>query len=85
MNRYTIFGVCQKTGRTHTVAPREPIPCFALNEDSVLLARLQAMKPLANMNPDRMEVVVRANNDIDIRFRDTHNVLLILSPIQPHH
>ena len=83
--RYTIFGVCQKTGRTHTHALREPIPCYALNEDSILLDRLRNMKGLAALDVDAMEVVVRANNDIDIRFKDSHKVLLILSPIKPHH
>ena len=82
MQEFSIFGVCQKTGRTHTHALREPIPCYALSSDSFLLDRLQNMKGLHALDPTRMEVVVRANNDIDIRFRDSHNVLLILSPIQ---
>ena len=85
MNRYTIFGVCQKTGRTHTVALREPIPCYALGNDSFLLDRLQNMKAVKALDPARMEVIVRLNDDIDIRFKDTHNVLLILSPIKPRH
>lgn len=85
MNTYSIFGVCQKTGRTHTITDREPIPCYALSSDSFLLDRLQNMKGLHSLDPARMEVIVRLNDDIDIRFKDSHNVLLILSPIKPRH